>query len=107
MPQGTPYCEGAGDALGVEVEAAAAFFVVQTAGAVTLTLRSTDPPSRRSLRTAVEGVGAGIWIVLFVASGISLIAHSGGGLYLLAGVMPFMFGWNVYVAWVLTTKISD
>ena len=45
--------------------------------------------------------------MLFVASGISLIAHSGGGLYLLAGVMPFMFAWNVYVAWVLTTKISD
>lgn len=59
------------------------------------------------MRTALEGVGAGIWIVLFIASGISLMAHAGGGLLLLAGVMPFMFGWNVYVAWMLITEVSD
>jgi hypothetical protein len=45
--------------------------------------------------------------VLFVASGISLVARTGGGLFLLAGVMPFMFGWNVYVAWILITEVSD
>jgi hypothetical protein len=45
--------------------------------------------------------------VLFVASGISLVARTGGGLFLLAGVMPFMFGWNVYIAWILITDISD
>ena len=59
------------------------------------------------MRTTLEGVGAGIWIVLFVASGISLMAHAGGGLFLLAAVMPFMFGWNVYVAWILITEVSD
>lgn len=95
-------------ALGIEVEAAALFFVIQSAWAVILTLRSPERRGRgRRLRTTVEGIGAGVWIVLFVASGISLIAHAGGGLYLLAGVMPFMFGWNVYVAWVLITEISD
>jgi hypothetical protein len=94
-------------ALGIEVEAAAIFFVAQTAGAVVRTLRSPQRRDRSRLRTTLEGVGAGIWIVLFVASGISLIAHGGGGLFLLAAVMPFMFGWNVYVAWVLITEISD
>jgi hypothetical protein len=94
-------------ALGIEVEAAAIFFVVQTAGAVVRTLRSPQRRGRSRLRTTLEGVGAGIWIVLFVASGISLMAHEGGGLFLLAAVMPFMFGWNVYVAWVLITEISD
>lgn len=94
-------------ALGIEVEAAALFFVVQSARATILTLRSPERRGGSRLRTTVEGIGAGIWIVLFVTSGISLITHTGGGLYLLAGVMPFMFGWNVYVAWVLITEISD
>jgi hypothetical protein len=39
--------------------------------------------------------------------GDQLDGHAGGGLFLLAAVMPFMFGWNVYVAWVLITEISD
>lgn len=93
--------------LGIEVEAAAIFSVVQTVRGVALTLRSPLRRGRARLRTAIEGVGAGIWIVLFVASGISLMAHAGGGLYLLAGVMPFMFGWNVYVAWTLITEVSE
>ena len=93
-------------ALGIEVEAAAIVSVVQTVRGVTLTLRSPQRRGRSRLRTTIEGIGAGIWIVLFVASGISLMAHAGGGLYLLAGVMPFMFGWNVYVAWVLITEVQ-
>ena len=94
-------------ALGIEVEAAAIFFVAQTVTAVIRTLRSPHRRGRLRLRTTLEGVGAGIWIVLFVASGISLMAHAGGGLFLLAAVMPFMFGWNVYVAWILITEVSD
>jgi len=33
--------------------------------------------------------------------------HFASRLYLLSAVMPFMFGWNVYVASVLITEISD
>ncbi len=94
-------------ALGIEVEAAAVFSVVQSIRGVVATLRSPQRRGRSQLRTALEGIGAGIWIVLFVASGISLMVHAGGGLYLLAGVMPFMFGWNIYIAWTLITEVSE
>jgi hypothetical protein len=93
--------------LGIEVEVAALLSLVQSVRGVVVTLRTAQRRVRSRLRTTLEGIGAAIWIVLFVASGISLIAHAGGGLYLLAAVMPFMFGWNVYVAWVLITEISD
>ena len=94
-------------ALGIEVEVAALLSIIQTVRGVVATLGTAERRVRSRLRTALEGIGAAVWIVLFVASGISLIAHAGGGLYLLAAVMPFMFGWNVYVAWVLITEISD
>jgi hypothetical protein len=93
--------------LGIEVEAAAIFAVVQTIRTVARTLRSPQRHGRSRLRTVLEGIGGGIWIVLFVASGISLMVHAGGGLYLLAGVMPFMFGWNIYIAWTLITEVSE
>jgi hypothetical protein len=35
------------------------------------------------------------------------LTRRAGRTSLLAAVMPFMFGWNVYVAWVLITEISD
>jgi hypothetical protein len=94
-------------ALGIEVEVAALVSVIQSVRGVLVTLRSDERRVRSRLRTSLEAIGASIWIVLFVASGISLMAHAGGGLFLLAAVMPFMFGWNVYVAWVLVTEISD
>ncbi len=94
-------------ALGIEVEVAALLSVIQTVRGVVVTLGTAERRVRSRMRTAIEGIGAAIWIVLFVASGISLIAQTGGGFYLLAAVMPFMFGWNVYVAWVLITEISD
>jgi H+/gluconate symporter-like permease len=93
--------------LGIEVEVAALLSLVQTVRGVIVTLRTAKRRVRSRMRTTLEGIGAAIWIVLVVASGVSLIAHAGGGLYLLAAVMPFMCGWNVYVAWVLITEISD
>ena len=45
--------------------------------------------------------------MLFVAAGISLIVGAGGGLYLLAVVMFFMFAWNIYIAWILITEVSE
>ena len=58
-------------------------------------------------RRLLELSGASIWIVLFVASAVSLMTGRGGGFYLLAALMPIMFGWNGYVAWVLLTEITD
>ncbi len=46
-------------------------------------------------------------MVLFVTAGVSLITQTGGGFYSLALVTGCMFAWNVYVAWVLITEISD
>jgi hypothetical protein len=94
-------------ALGIEVEVAALVSVIQTVRGVVVTLGTAQRQARSRTRTALEGIGAAVWIVLFVASGISLIAHAGGGLYLLAAVMPLMFGWNVYVAWTLITEVSE
>lgn len=93
--------------LGIEVEAAAIFFLVLTVnGGLRIEPRSR-PASRTRLRTAAELTGGTTWIVLFLASGISLITREGGGFYILAAVMAFMFGWNIYVAWTLITEGSE
>jgi hypothetical protein len=55
----------------------------------------------------MEIVGGTLWIVLFNLAGISLLLRAGGGLYLLAVVMFFMFAWNIYLAWVLITEVSE
>ena len=71
--------------------------------------RGTDAPAVASTWThrLMEMVGGTAWIVLFNAAGISLIFRVGGGLYLLAVVMFFMFAWNIYLAWVLITEVSE
>ncbi|HSS62132.1 MAG TPA: hypothetical protein VLK30_11835 [Candidatus Limnocylindrales bacterium] len=93
--------------LGVEVEATALVFVAFTIRQV-LTRRH-DAPAVASTWThrLIELVGGTIWIVLFNAAGISLIVRAGGGLFLLAAVMFFMFGWNIYIAWILITEVSE
>jgi hypothetical protein len=94
-------------ALGIEVEVAALFFLVITARSVwRLGLHGSGSLNRSPLRARLELMGGAIWIILFVASGISLMTHAGGGFYLLAIVMLFMFGWNVYIAWVLITELA-
>jgi hypothetical protein len=45
--------------------------------------------------------------VLFLASGLSLLTRTGGGFYVLALVMILMFAWNIYIAWVLITEVSE
>lgn len=93
--------------LGVEVEAVALFFLATTIRAV-LTRGPESGAVAMSLRhQLIELVGGSIWNVLFVASGISLVVRAGGGLYLLAAVMFFMFGWNIYIAWILITEVSE
>lgn len=93
--------------LGVEVEAAALFFLayivrqIQTRGAGAPAIAST------LTHRLMEIVGGTLWIVLFNAAGVSLLFGVGGGLYLLAAVMFFMFAWNIYLAWVLITEVSE
>lgn len=94
-------------ALGVEVEAAALFFLVTTIRAILLFNRHRAKLRYRQVRSVIELIGGSIWLVLFVTSGLSLITRAGGGFYVLAVVMAFMFGWNIYIAWTLITEISE
>ena len=55
----------------------------------------------------LEKTGGSIWILLFLASGLSLMVKVGGGFYLLAIVMLFMFGWNVYISWSLIADVAE
>jgi modulator of FtsH protease len=93
--------------LGVEVEVAALFFlgfIIQQ-----MATRGPEAPSVATTLThrLMEMGGGTLWIVLFNAAGISLLLQVGGGLYLLAVVMFFMFAWNIYLAWVLITEVSE
>ena len=91
--------------IGAEVEAAALFFVVITFRAIAG--RGRDYVATLSpVRRWTELLTASVWMVLFVTAGVSLITGAGGGFYILAIVMLFMFAWNVYVAWVLITQVS-
>ena len=94
--------------LGVEVEVAALLFIVFIAIGQ-LRDRGTMMPAVAATLThrLMEGAGGGVWLVLFNAAGISLIVRAGGGLYLLAAVMFFMFAWNIYIAWILITEVSE
>lgn len=93
--------------LGAEVEAAALFFLAFILRQIQT--RGPEAPAMASTLThrLMEFGGGTIWIVLFNAAGISLLLRAGGGLYLLAAVMFFMFAWNIYVAWVLITEVSE
>ncbi|TMD39570.1 MAG: hypothetical protein E6I88_12070 [Chloroflexi bacterium] len=93
-------------AVGIEVEVAAVASLIYTANAISRSRRALGP-DRPRVRTILESAGGLIWIILFLASGLSLMLRTGGGFYLLALVMLFMFGWNVYVSWVLITEVSD
>ncbi len=71
--------------------------------------RGRDAPPVASTWThrLIELVGGTTWLVLFNAAGISLLLRTGGGLFLLAVVMFFMFTWNIYIAWILITEVSE
>ncbi len=43
----------------------------------------------------------------FNPAGVGLLVHVDGGLYLFAADMFLMFAWNIYVAWVLITEVSE
>jgi hypothetical protein len=93
--------------LGAEVEVAALFFVALLT--VQVLTRGPEAPSVAATWThrLMETVGGTIWLVLFNVAGVSLLLRVGGGLYLLAAVMFFMFAWNIYIAWILITEVSE
>ena len=93
--------------LGAEVEAAALVFVGITLRQVLS--RGSAAPAVASTWThrLIELGGGTTWLVLFNAAGISLLVRAGGGFYLLAVVMFFMFAWNIYIAWLLITEVSE
>jgi modulator of FtsH protease len=95
-------------ALGIEVEVAAVFWAVLS---ITTVYRAradlTVSPTRTALRVILEALAGSVWLVLFLGSGLSLILRAGGGFYLLALLMLFMFGWNVYVCWSLIAEVAD
>jgi hypothetical protein len=94
--------------LGIEVETGAAFFlVVSILNSVKSGGYRSGLLSRSRTRAAVEVVGGSAWLALFLATGISLIVREGGGFYLLAADMAFMFAWNLYTAWTLVTEVSE
>ena len=93
--------------IGAEVEVAALVFVAITIRQVVT--RGRDAPSVASTwaHRLIELGGGTTWLVLFNAAGISLLLRAGGGFYLLAAVMFFMFAWNIYIAWLLITEVSE
>jgi hypothetical protein len=93
--------------LGVYVEAAALIFIALTARQVLTRGRDAPAMAGRWTHRLIEMVGGTIWLLLFNIAGVSLLIRAGGGLYLLAAVMFFMFAWNIYIAWILITEVSE
>jgi modulator of FtsH protease len=94
-------------AIGFLVEATALFF----AAFLIFQILNRPPEAPRVAGTLthrlMESGGGTIWIVLFNLAGLSMLFRAGGGLYLLAVVMFFMFAWNIYIAWILITEVSE
>lgn len=93
--------------LGAEVELAALFFLGQTVRGITRRGPSSGNVRMGRVRELAEIVGGSVWVVVFIASGLSLMTQVGGGFYLLTFVIVAAFGWNIYVAWVLITEVSE
>jgi hypothetical protein len=93
--------------VGAEVEAAALLFVAFIARQILTRGRDAPPVASTWMHRLMEFAGGTIWIVLFNVAGVSLLVQLGGGLYILAVVMFFMFAWNIYIAWILITEVSE
>lgn len=93
---------------GIEVEIAAVFSLVFSAISIWRVRQLLLVSETRSpLRVTLEILAGSIWAVLFLASGLSLVLRAGGGFYLLAALMLFMFAWNVYICWSLITEVGE
>jgi hypothetical protein len=95
-------------AMGIETEIAALFWLVFIAISIYRARAVLGIAEGRSrLRVTFETTRGSARLLLFLATGLSLMLGVGGGFYLLAVVMLFMFGWNVYVSWALITEVSE
>ena len=94
-------------AIGVEVELAALWFLFATVRSIARRGPSAGGVELSRLRRVGEIGGGSVWVAFFIASGLSLVTGTGGGFYLLAVVMVLAFVWNIYVAWVLITEVSE
>ena len=93
--------------LGAEVAAASLFWLGVALRAIFAREPGAGSIPISRFRMWAEVVAGLTWNALFIVSGLSLLTEIGAGLYLLAVVMVFAFGWNIYVAWVLMTEISE
>ena len=93
--------------LGVEVEVVALLFLAYTLYGWLRRTPGTAAVASTWTHRIIERGGGSIWLVLFILTGLSLLVRLGGGLYLLAVVMFFMFAWNIYIAWILITEVSE
>lgn len=93
--------------LGVEVEVVALLFLAYTLIGWLRRRPDTAPVASTWTHRIIERGGGTVWLVLFILTGFSLLFRVGGGLYLLAAVMFFMFAWNIYIAWILITEVSE
>ena len=93
--------------LGTEVEVTALFFVALLVGQILTRGQEAPPIAATWTHRLMETVGGTVWLVLFNVAGFSLLLRVGGGLYLLAVVMFFMFAWNIYIAWILITEVPE
>lgn len=104
-------------ALGAEVGIVALFFLIRSVWAYGL-IRRVDPQFRRrtgSLGQPVHGLSTLwlaewivwiLWLVALSASAVELALGIPTGFYLLAIAMVYMFGSNVWNAWVLIAEVS-
>ncbi len=94
-------------ALGLEVGLVAAYFNVRVARSI-LSFRSADTRTRRrpGRRWVIEWPIWLLWLATFDASAVALALGSAFGFPLLAVAILFMFGLNVWNAWVLIEEVA-
>ena len=94
-------------ALGLEVGIVALYFTIRVVRSVLL-LRSTDARTRRrpGRRWLIEWTFWLLWLATFDASAVALAIGSAIGFHLLAVAILYMFGLNVWNAWVLIEEVA-
>ena len=93
-------------AIGAEVEVAALLLF----GAMVRQLfvrRPSGAAARSPLKEGATMLQVGVWNALFLGSGLTLMTRTGPGFYLLAVFMLEVFGWNMYVSWILIAEVSE
>jgi hypothetical protein len=93
-------------ALGLEIEVIAAYFLARSVWAAGWLHAEDTLRNRGVLIWVVEWTAWLIWLGVIITSGLTLVVGVGGGLYLLALAMLYMFASNVWNAWVLIAEVN-